>query len=206
MQNDLAFCGAIILAGGRGERFQQKKQFCELQGKPLWKHVYDKMVQVIPSSNIIVVGVDIDGGQTRTESVIKGLKALPNVLQRVIIAEAARPLITVGQIKILAEDKHPSTTFVMPLVNTVIMRNGNYLNRDDLYQLLTPQAFDYSRLVEAYASQRFRDMTDETRVMYEYHKCSPFFIETTDNLIKITYPNDLPIVEKLLEMENAKNG
>ena len=62
--------GAIILAGGNGERFQGKKQFYVINGKPLWRHVYDKIQTVLENNNIVVVGVDIPGGKSRTESVI----------------------------------------------------------------------------------------------------------------------------------------
>ena len=33
----------IILAGGKGTRFGGQKQFLEINGKPLWKHVFDKL-------------------------------------------------------------------------------------------------------------------------------------------------------------------
>ena len=52
--------------------------------------------------------------------------------------------------------------------------------------------------MEAMNSGRFEDMTDETRVMFEYFNIKPHFIETTENLIKVTYPRDLAIVERLL--------
>lgn len=51
--------GAIVLAGGNGERFQGKKQFYIINGKPLWKHVYDKIHNVLEDNNIVVVGVDV---------------------------------------------------------------------------------------------------------------------------------------------------
>lgn len=201
MRNNLDI-GAIILAGGRGERFHQPKQYCVLENKPIWKHVYDKMIQVVDKNNVVVVGVDIEGGDTRTESVIKGLNSINRDTSRLIIAEAARPLVTLKQLEILAYDKHPSSTFVTPLVNTVIMRDGSYLNRNEMYQLLTPQAFDYKLLLKAYASGRYKGMTDETRVMFEFYNIKPHMIETTDNLIKITYPKDLAVVEKIMEMES----
>lgn len=194
--------GAIILAGGRGERFHGQKQFVELHGKPIWQIVYEKAKQTLSQSdNLVVVGVDIPGGDTRTQSVITGLKHLKHDTERVIILEAARPLVTLEQIQCLLQDTAPSTSFVMPLVNTVITRQGGYLNRSELYDLLTPQAFDYQLLLEAYDSGKFEDLTDETRVMYEYHGIKPNLIETTDNLIKITYPKDLAIVEFMAENE-----
>lgn len=192
--------GAIVLAGGRGERFQGQKQLSILKGKPLWKHVYDKVHKVIDSGNIVVVGIDIPGGETRTESVIRGMGQLSPDTRRVVIAEAARPLVTVGQVEEILFDNAESSSFVMPLTNTVVKRDGEYLNREEMYELLTPQAFDYRLLGEALGSGRFKDMTDETRVMFEYHGIRPHFIETTENLVKVTYQRDLPIIESLTKI------
>lgn len=194
--------GAIVLAGGKGKRFQGQKQFVELHGTPLWEIVYSKASRIIDRSRIVTVGVDIPGGETRTESVIHGMRALDHNLSRVIILEAARPLVTESQIKTLLHDPYPSSSFVMPLVNTVVQRSGQYLDRSSLYELLTPQAFDYGLLRTALDSGQFYDMTDETRIMFEYWKISPHFIETTDNLIKVTYPKDIHIVEQMIGDED----
>ena len=61
---------AIVLAGGQGTRFGGKKQFLEIKGKPLWKHVHDKLCKFISDEDIVVVGVDTEGGITRSQSVI----------------------------------------------------------------------------------------------------------------------------------------
>ena len=143
--------GAVILAAGQGSRFHGKKQFFEFMGKPLWCHVYDKVKHVMHGDeNIAVVGVEIEGGTTRSKSVLNGLRALKRDTQRVIILEAARPLVTEEQIHLLLTSEAPSQSFVMPLVDTVIMRDGTYLDRDKMYDLLAPQAFDYHKLLEAY--------------------------------------------------------
>ena len=135
----------------------------------MWKHSYDTVCKILDPANIIRVGMDVPGGETRTLSVKNGLEALPSTIERVLIIEAARPLVTKEQLVQLATDEHHSTTFVMPLVNTVIMRNGDYLNRNDMYELLTPQAFNYTMLLEAIRSDKFYDITDDTRIMFEYH-------------------------------------
>lgn len=193
--------GAVILAAGRGERFKGQKQHFKLDGKELWKHVKDKAMQVIPEENIIVVGVDISGGKTRSESVKIGLNALKEDTERVIILEAARPLVTIEQIEMLMMDKADSSTFVMPLVNTVIYRDGRYVNRNELYNILTPQAFEYNKLKYAYQTGKYTDTTDETFVMYDCHNIKPHFIETGENLIKVTYQRDIAIVETLYKKE-----
>ena len=188
---------AVLLAAGRGSRYQDVKQDIIFHGKPLWQYPYELLVSILGKSNVVVVGKDFPGGDTRTGSVLKGLEALPKEAERVIIVEAARPMLTRGQVLQLLEDEHPSVSFVRPLVNTVVYRCGEYIDREKLYDLLTPQAFDYKLLLEAYRSGRFTNVTDETRIMYEFHGIKPHFIETGSNLFKITYPGDLEIIESI---------
>lgn len=197
--------GAILLAAGQGSRYHGKKQDLVFHGKPIWRYAYETAKSIVGEENIVAVGKDIQGGATRTGSVMNGLAALSKGIDRVILVEAARPMVTREQILQLLEDPYPSSSFVRPLVNTVIFRNGTYINRGDLYDLLTPQAFDRKMLEEAYNSGRFNDMTDETRVMFEYHGVKPHFIETGSNLFKITYPGDLEIIESIYKAQLNKN-
>lgn len=195
----MKYC-AIVLAAGFSTRYGgQKKQNLEFHGKQIWLWSYDTAKSVVGEDNIIAVGKDMPGGETRTKSVIIGLKALPADTDRVIILDAARPLVTVRQIKELLEHPAPSCTLVRPLVNTPIFRDGTYVNRSEMYDMLVPQAFDYKLLLEAYESGRFEDMTDETRVMFEYHGIKPTLIETENNLYKVTYPGDLMIIESIYQ-------
>ena len=190
---------AIILAAGSGTRYHGKKQDIEFHGKPLWKYPYETTISTVGKERTIVVGKDVPGGETRTKSVINGLIAAPSNSDRIIILDAARPMVTSKQITQLIENGNPSVSFVRPLVNTPIYRDGRYINRSELYDLLVPQAFDYKLLLEAYSNGKFEDMTDETRVMYEYHGIKPELIETGNNLFKVTYPGDLIIVESIYQ-------
>ncbi len=199
--------GAIVLAAGFSTRYGgAKKQDLEFHGKQIWRYSYDTAKSVVGKNNIVAVGKDIPGGQTRTESVIIGLKSLPKDIDRVIILDSARPLVTKKQIEELLENPNPSCTFVRPLVNTPIFRNGTYVNRSEMYDMLVPQAFDYKLLLEAYESGQFKDMTDETRVMFEYHGIKPTLIETENNLFKVTYPGDLMIIESIYQQMKGENN
>lgn len=189
--------GAILLAAGQGSRYGGRKQDLMFHGKPLWRFPYETVLEVVGEGNVVAVGKDMPGGETRTGSVRIGLAALPKDVDRVILVEAARPMVTREQIVQLLEDPYQSSSFVRPLVNTVVFRDGRYVNRNEMYDLLTPQAFDRNMLQEAYNSGRFDDMTDETRVMFEYYGVKPHFIETESNLFKITYPGDLDIIESI---------
>ena len=112
---------AIVLAGGKGQRFRGQKQFALLDGTPLWEIVRNKVAQVLKSDHIVVVGVDVPGGETRTQSVIHGMRALRAETTRVIVLEAARPLVRMDQIRELLCAPEPSVSFVLPLVNTVFI-------------------------------------------------------------------------------------
>lgn len=190
--------GAIILAAGSGTRFgNEKKQFYKFNGKALYEIVLDKVQQVISRKNIVVVGVDIEGGLTRSQSVLKGLQALSPFTERVIILEAARPLVTINQIYQILLDTHKSVSYVMPCVNTVIFRDGTYIDRNKVYDLLVPQCFDYDLLKRAYETGKYYDKTDETSVMFAEYHIHPFFIETTQNLYKVTYKRDISVLKEI---------
>ena len=190
--------GAIILAAGEGSRFGAKKQFIVYKGKKLYEHVLDTVSRCIPRENVVVVGVDVPGGKTRTESVFNGLKSLANKkIEKVVIAEAARPLVTTRQIEEILNTEYKSNTFVMPLVNTVIYRNGDYINRNELYELLVPQAFDFTLLYKAYCTGKYKDYTDDTRIIFEEFNIKPHFLVTSDNLFKVTYQKDIAVLDSI---------
>ena len=192
----------IILAGGQGTRFGSQKQFIQFKGKELYKHIYDKITKFVEKNDIVVVGVDVEGGVTRSGSVINGLEFLTkkNInYDRILILEAARPLVTLDQLKTILNDEHESTTFVLPLVSTIIRKNGDYVDRSDYYKLSTPVAFDYTLFSKAYLSKKYIDYTDDTRVMYEEYGIKPHFLTGAENLLKLTYKSDLIALERLSE-------
>lgn len=193
---------AIVLAGGQGTRYGQKKQFIVLNGKPLWQHVHDKVSRFVDESDVCVVGVDVEGGETRSLSVINGLRYLVNRgenYSRLIILEAARPLVTDQQIEDILSDDHPSCTFVLPLKSTVIMKDGTYLDRNQMWKMSTPVGFDFKMFYDAYMSGKYLDFTDDTRVMFEEYGVKPYFMLGGENLLKLTYQSDLPVLKELLK-------
>lgn len=193
---------AIVLAGGQGTRYGQKKQFIVLNGKPLWQHVHDKVSRFVDEGDVCVVGVDVEGGETRSQSVINGLRYLAaqdGNYDRIIILEAARPLITDEQIYNILNDVHPSCTYVLPLKSTVIMRDGTYLDRNQMWKMSTPVAFDFKMFYSAYMTGKYLDFTDDTRVMFEEYGEKPHFLIGEENLLKLTYQSDLPVLESLMK-------
>ena len=192
--------GAIILAAGQGSRFKSKKQFEIIENKEMWKYVYDKAVQLVSPQYIVTVGVDFEGGDTRSQSVRIGLAHLGEC-ERVVILEAARPLVTVEQISALLESNEPSVTYALPLVNTVIGRDGTFYDRSSFYDLLTPQAFNYRLLKNAYETGKYTNTTDETYVMFCEYGIKPHFILEGENLFKVTYERDMDIINHMLKRQ-----
>lgn len=193
---------AIILAAGSGTRFGARKQFLEFHGKPLYKHVYDTLNQIIPSNQIVVVGVDIEGGATRSASVKCGLDYLACLgkFERVVICEAARCLVTPLQISRIIELDAKSVCFVNPVVDTVILKDKTYVDRNQCLHIVSPQAFDFDLLYNAYLNADLGEIrTDETRLMYETYGIQPDFLDGGENLYKVTYPKDLAVLESIYQ-------
>lgn len=193
---------AIILAAGSGTRFGARKQFLEFHGKPLYKHVYDTLNQIIPSNQIVVVGVDIEGGATRSASVKCGLDYLAGLgkFERVVICEAARCLVTPLQISRIIELDTKSVCFVNPVVDTVILKDKTYIDRNQCLHIVSPQAFDFDLLYNAYMNADLGEIrTDETRLMYETYGILPDFLDGGENLYKVTYPKDLAVLESIYQ-------
>lgn len=139
-------------------------------------------------------------------SVLAGLAALPADTQRVVVAEAARPLLTRAQVEELLADRHPSAAFARPLVNTVAYRDGRFIDRNELFEVLTPQVFDYVLLLETLQTGKYADSTDDTRAVFEERGVRPYYIETDSNLYKVTYPGDLAVIEAILTSMEEGNA
>jgi 2-C-methyl-D-erythritol 4-phosphate cytidylyltransferase len=125
---------------------------------------------------------------------MNGLRALGKC-SKVLLIEAARPLVTIDQLKKLIDCEGDSITFVAPCIDTIIKKDKTYLNRNECLRLQTPQAFNRELLEKAYETGKYMDMTDETRVMYDEYGIEPVFVDGGDNLFKVTYPKDIAFLE-----------
>lgn len=185
----------IILAAGKGTRYGSEKQFAEIDGVPIWQHVSNTARKV--SNEVLVVGIDVSGGITRQHSVYNGLKELKCSSNRVVVLEAARPMVTINQIKTIGTFEHPSCSYFMPSVETVIYK-GKYLDRSHCILLQTPQAFDFTKLMSAHEKyHHLTDSTDDTVLMQLAHNINPHLLPGGANLHKITYESDMELMRCL---------
>lgn len=185
----------IILAAGEGLRFGKRKQFIKLDGRPIWKWSYAAAINIL--DEVVVAGVDFPGGKTRQESVKISLNYIKG--NKIIIFDAARPLVTQEQIrKILDKLKHcVSVSFAIKPTNTIY--DHGYYKRQNLQELQVPQGFQANFLRRAHKLTKQTNATDDTKLIQEIFDINPIFLKGKINLYKLTYPSDLNIIKLLIK-------
>jgi len=219
---------AIIVAAGSGTRFssEQPKQFTPLLGKPVILHTLEKfeacfdvdeiVLVLSPSGKVQFAALDHGitklrsiavGGETRAHSVKNGLDAA-NGSETDIIAvhDGARPLVTAEAISrtIQAAAEVGAACLVTPVTDTIKEivgeRISGTVDRSRLVRALTPQAFRYSILEEAFAKADLSEaVTDECylveRLDYYYEIAA---VPGSSRNIKITHADDITVAEALI--------
>jgi len=216
---------AIILAGGKGRRFGTNKQFVSFNGIPLFIYTlrkfsaytkivtiprkFSKQAQNYINKYKIKDVVIINGGKTRQESVLEALKYVKAKYfteGKVIITDANRPFITKLTIKkcLKALDDCDAIIATSKSVNTTCdIVNGELVKvypRENMYDLLMPQCFDFASLYTAHIKTNKVDSTDDTQILTE-----AFPEASINNIvipywegIKLTHPEDFDVFNVLL--------
>ena len=144
------------------------------------------------------------GGKTRTESVGAGLELVPADVERIVVHDAARPLVTSELFErvLAALDQADGAICAVPLADTLKeVRQGcveRTIPREHLWRAQTPQAFRATmlRLAHDSAGQESVDATDDATLV-ERVGGLVVVVEGDPNNIKITTPADLRLVEAL---------
>ena len=216
----------IILAGGSGNRFEADvpKQFCLLNGRMVIEHsaatfresgLFAKLIVVLPPEWIdnpraAVGDVNVLGGATRNESTWRALEACDPDTDVVLIHDAARPFVSpeiLGEC-VEALRTHDAVDVCIPADDTIVRVDDGFIesipDRSRLMRGQTPQGFRFSKIVAAYRANLDRlNTTDDVSIyLREGGRCkvvpgSPF------NL-KLTYPQDLFIAERVLQYRPAR--
>lgn len=218
----------IIVAAGSGHRMSSNtpKQYMKIAGKELLRWSVESFSSMSFIDHVCVViskdhmelyeksvsGLDISkhvfGGNSRQESVYKGLKSLEaNPDDIVLIHDAARPLVNEEDIKALAYElkNHLAATLASKTVyTTVCEESGNiecYIDRGSVYSLHTPQGFRFGTLLEAHEhALKFepeRKYTDDTSIV-QSTGVKVKLVECSSDNIKITGRKDFEMVENIL--------
>ncbi len=222
--------GAVIVAAGTGSRLggATAKQFLTVGGKPMLLWSVETMLQCKNIATVIVVAPPgeegrvrnllprawhlhvVAGGKTRTESVRAGLEALePIGPARVLIHDAARPGLspTVIDELLSALDAADAAAPALPVADALKSTANNTVrsvNRDNLVRVQTPQAFRASVIMQAYASAS--DAAVDDLALVEAAGAKVVLTPGRQELMKVTYPEDLAVVDKLIAAPALRVG
>ncbi|MDE1900917.1 MAG: bifunctional 2-C-methyl-D-erythritol 4-phosphate cytidylyltransferase/2-C-methyl-D-erythritol 2,4-cyclodiphosphate synthase [Alphaproteobacteria bacterium] len=216
---------ALIVAAGVGSRFggSLPKQYHELGGEPILRrsvlaflnhpHIDGVRIVINPAHRDMydaAVGdlglpEPVAGGDTRQESVLFGLEALAKGPKpdMVMIHDAARPLIDAATISDVrrALDDAKGAIAAKPLVDTLKRANGatitTTIDRANLWQAHTPQAFHFNDILVAHRAAAGAQLTDDAAVAEKSGIAVTIVPSNPDNM-KITNPDDLDRAARLL--------
>ncbi len=217
----------VIAAGGVGNRFSSnvKKQFYEIDGKPILYHTitnmlkaykFDEIVigfsqddveyienimcEINPFANTLVVYAE--SGATRAETVLNCIKKCQSSI--VVVHDAVRPFITKDIVinVINGAIENGCTICAINATDTVkYVENGvikHTINRENVYLAHTPQAFKKELLHNALNNAITSNLaiTDEASAM-ELAGYNVTVTNSSKHNIKITTQDDLSIVDAI---------
>ena len=216
----------VIVAAGSGQRLglALPKAFVTLAGESLLQHalaqasgweVAPTVVAVVPAgweepARAMGTGLGpsfrvVTGGATRTESVRRGVDALADDTDFVLIHDAARPLMPLAVFdRVLAALKAGSAAVIptTPVVDTLVTqargtgKTEGGIDRDLLAGVQTPQGFPAEALQAAYRSVD-GEFTDDAEIMRQAgHNVDS--VPGDPQGFKITFPEDLARAEAVL--------
>jgi 2-C-methyl-D-erythritol 4-phosphate cytidylyltransferase len=228
---------AIVLAAGRGTRFKKNppKPLFRIAAKPiliysllnLSRHPGIKDIIVVTNSlnqkkiiaeikkyRIDKIRAVVLGGLRRQDSVAKGLAAIDNHTDFVLIHDAARPFINAKIISsvIKAAKEYGAAISGVRVRHTIKQAkkiNNNTgsvafvektLDRKNLWEIQTPQVFKKSLIIEAYRKFGRLNVTDDASLVEKLKKRVSIVFGSYLN-IKITAPEDIIVASEVL-----KNG
>lgn len=222
---------AIILSAGKGTRMNSdvSKQYIPINGKPLLyyslyafeRSLVDEMIVVVGENDIEYVQHEIvekyeitkakmviAGGKERYESSYKGILAAEGA-DYVLIHDAARPCITIEKINELVEEvsRWKACILAVPVKDTIkISDSKNKVkmtpDRNFLWQVQTPQAFDRNILIAAYEEMMCKGdktMTDDSMVIEKYSDEKVQILQGEYTNIKATTPEDMRVLANVIK-------
>lgn len=220
----------VMPAAGQGERVggPLPKQYLSLLGRPLLLHSLDAVLSHPDVEGVVVALAARDphwpgisrqhhkpvltclGGQTRAESVLAGLRALPVSVaasDAVLVHDAARPCLQRNDITRLlaAAAGHPVGALLgAPVRDTLKCANADRQctgtpSREALWRAFTPQLFARGLLTDALTQALAAGIvvTDEAMAI-ERLGLMPLLVEGSEDNIKVTTLADFALAEFLL--------
>jgi len=221
---------AIIPSGGIGKRtgFNTPKQYLKVKNKEVIAYTLD-VFQQCPKIDEIYIAAQPDyfdclyeikdrynfskitniikGGKERQDSVYNALMSIPPVHSDLLVAvhDAARPLLPLDVLSNAISDaeKYGNSVVAVKAKDTLIKLSDkfiDYVNRNEIYYIQTPQIFLYSDLIRAFTEAYKNNFygTDESMLVSRLGVKINITNGSSFNF-KITDETDLAMFEKLTD-------
>lgn len=222
----------LLMMGGIGSRFgaELPKQFTDVDGRPLFSYIVNKLSRLDCISGIVVVVNPaylentcnwvreycpnkvlkvVAGGETRSDSVFNGLKALKGIANSddvVLMHDATHPYVDMEGTKKVAEmvERYGSATLAsLNYDTTYLMDDDNNIKevipRKNVIAGASPEGFRYKQIYDIYANTPKEDMEKMTSVgaIALAHHIPMKVVPTSVLNLKITYPEDMRLFMQL---------
>ncbi len=226
---------AVVLpAAGKSQRFRGaglKKIFALLQGRPVWWHSANMLRQRPEVGQIILVTAKDDqelwhaqsdelerlrvhcciGGEERSDSVRCGLEQVSDH-PLVAIHDAARPIVPDSDLRAVFQAGLESGAALLatPVRGTLKRLSGDQqtcstIDREGVWEALTPQVFRTEILQNAYHRWRGRPVTDDAQLV-ERAGYPVRIVAGSPHNLKITQADDLLLATALLATRSHPAG
>ncbi len=223
----------LIVGAGRGRRFggPVPKQYRRIGGVPILRHTFGVFLAheagvavravIHPDDAALyaeaIAGLDlaapVHGGQTRQQSVHRGLEAIaaeaPDV---VLIHDAVRPFVDAATISAVFEAaaRHGAALACVAVPDTLKRARDGFVagtvDRTGIWRAQTPQGFRFAAILDAHrraaADPSLADVTDDTQLAERCGLRVAIVAGCEDNF-KITTEPDLARAERLLALRDA---
>lgn len=221
---------AILVAGGKGSRMGGSiaKQYLPIGGKPILMRTMEVFYKLDDQIDLLLVlpGSDfefweklcesynfsiphrlVSGGDSRFQSVQKGISQLSEATELVAIHDGVRPFVDP---RVIAESfevagKWGSAIAVIPMKDSIrkVTDEGKsfYQERQYFRLVQTPQTFQVRKIKEAFTVDEHQQFTDDATV-YEHQGWQVELIAGNLENIKITSPEDMDYAEFLASKLN----
>ena len=223
----------IILASGTGTRYKSDipKQFVKIAGKTVLEHTLDifeksrfidyvilvitpeyrqTAEEILLKNSYSKVIKLLNGGETRKESSFIGISSIEEEEANVIIHDCARPFLTERILKdcVNALEKYSAVDVAIQSADTIIKVNNNIIEnipeRKTLMRGQTPQCFKLSLIKKAHElSKGDTNFTDDCGLIVKYNLAEVFVVEGDMENIKITYPSDIYMADRLFQVRSS---
>lgn len=200
---------AIVVAAGGGTRFGSRKQYVTVAGRRVldWSldaasSVAGGVVVVVPADDAPepVDGADVvvPGGASRSESVRRGLAAVPDSARVVVVHDAARPAATpalFARVVAAVVDGADAAVPGVPVTDSLRRIDGGAVDRDAFVAVQTPQAFAAAALRRAHAAG---GIASDDATLVEAAGGSIVVVEGEADNRKLTHPGDDVVLAEVL--------